>query len=129
MHRFFWSPKILSLALVFVIGLSVGFFLDQSWQFYRANRILTSDEATMEALSKIILLPEELPSIATVIDTEALNDEPFFQKAENGDKVVIFQNNKRAYLFRPKENRIIDMTVIAVGEAAPSNIPVFQTNE
>lgn len=82
----------------------------------------------MEALNKIIVLPNELPSIATVTDKEKLTEQPFFQMAENGDKVIIYSQNKRAYLFRPREQKIIDMTVIVTEDPHADSTPTFQTN-
>lgn len=76
----------------------------------------------------MIVLPNEIPSMATVTDKEKLGDEPFFQAAENGDKVIIYSASKRAYLFRPREQKIIDMTVIVTGTPATDPLPVFQTD-
>jgi hypothetical protein len=116
------------LIVIVMLSFFFGFLADHGWESYRTHRLITSDEATMEALSKIIALPEEIPSIATVTDKEKLADQPFFQKAENGDKVIMYSQNRRAYLFRPSEQKIIDMTVIAVDSGTSGSLPVFQTN-
>lgn len=113
---------------IFVFGVLVGFCVYQVWQMKQLQKMTTSDEAVMEQLSSMIVLPEELPSIATVTDKEKLGDQPFFQGAENGDKVIIYQGAKRAYLFRPSERKIIDMTVVETAPR-PADIPVFQTDE
>lgn len=111
---------------IFAFGL--GLFTDDAWEEYRLQRIVTDDEAAMESLSKIIVLPNGIPSIATVTDKEKLADQPFFQMAENGDKVIIYSQSKRAYLFRPHEQKIIDMTVIATENANQGAIPTFETD-
>jgi len=51
--------------------------------------------------------------LATVTDKEKVKDQPFFARAENGDKVLIYANSKKAYLFRPVANRVIDMTTLS----------------
>lgn len=121
--------KILPFLVIGLVCFGAGFFWQQGWEKYRQVRLSTSDEVVMETLSTMIVLPEELPSIATVSDKSKLSDQPFFTKAENGDKVIIYKENKRAYLFRPSERKIIDMTVIAVESGAPETVPVFQKNE
>lgn len=129
------KPLLVKITPYFATGafcLVLGFFVEQGFEKYQEKRLLTSDEAAMESLDKIIVLPEEIPSIATVTDKNQLVDQPFFTKAENGDKVIIYKESRRAYLFRPQEKKIIDMTVIAVETpSTPSQetLPVFQTGQ
>src|SRR5260221_329038 len=48
-------------------------------------------------ISRIMVLPsDELPTVAVVSDIEKLKDQLFFQKAKNGDKVLIFPTAKVA---------------------------------
>ncbi len=120
--------RLIPFFLVGALGFMGGFFAKERWHDYKMHRMATDDEATMEALSRIIVLPEEIPSIATVTDKEKLDEQPFFQSAENGDKVIIYPQSKRAYLFRPREQKIIDMTVVAIATPTVDSLPVFQTN-
>lgn len=118
-------PAVLFVLFCFLAGaLWIGYL----WYLEKQN----TDEHVMTRLSKIIVLPEEIPTIATVTDKEKLNEQPFLAKAENGDKIIIYMQAKRAYLYRPAEHKIIDMTVVVQeGSQATSgseNIPVFQTN-
>ncbi len=54
----------------------------------------------------------EIPTIATVVDPEQLKGQPFFEHAEKGDKVLVFRNAKRAVLYRPSIDRIIEIMPI-----------------
>jgi hypothetical protein len=64
-------------------------------------------------VSKIILLPEgEVPTIATVSNPEELRSQPFFAKAKVGDKVLLYQIAKKAYLYDPEANKIIEVSSI-----------------
>lgn len=66
-------------------------------------------------LSKLMDLPEgEQPTIATVLEKEKLMDQPFFQRSENGDKVVIYTKAAKAILYRPSANRIIEVAPIDI---------------
>lgn len=68
------------------------------------------------AISKLIVLPEgEEPTIAVVTDLEPLKDQPFFAKAKRGDRVLIYTNNRKAILYRPDENKIVEVAPINIG--------------
>jgi hypothetical protein len=67
-------------------------------------------------LGKLMQLPDEEPTIATVTDKAKLKDQPFFNKAENNDTVFIFTQAKRAILYRSSVNKIIDVAPINVGD-------------
>lgn len=78
-----------------------------------------SSQALLDQVSKLIILPQdEQPTIATVTDTEKLKDQAFFANAQAGDKVIIYTTAKKAILFRPSENKIV--------EVAPLNINADQ---
>ena len=63
---------------------------------------------------KLIDLPNETPTVATVTDSKKLKDQPFFSKVENGDKVLIFTKAKKAILFRPSTNKILDVAPLTI---------------
>lgn len=68
-------------------------------------------------LGKLMLLPEETPTIATVSDKEKLPEQPFFLNAQNGDRVLVYSQAKKAILYRESENRIIEVMPLAPNES------------
>src|SRR5690349_16403074 len=126
--RTYINRKLVPFVLVGMLCFIGGFFAEKTFKKYKLQKMGTNDEVVMSALESMIVLPNELPSIATVTDKEKLVDQPYFQKAENGDKVIIYPQSKRAYLFRPREQKIIDMTVIATENINQGAIPTFETN-
>lgn len=63
----------------------------------------------------MILPDKEKPTLATVTDVEALKkDQPFFEKAQNGDKVLVYVGDKKAIIYRPAEDLIVNVGFIAV---------------
>ncbi len=65
-------------------------------------------------VSKHYLLPaNETPALATVTDTSKLTS-PFFKKSQNGDKVLIYQTNQVAIIYRPKIDRIIAVGPVSI---------------
>ena len=74
-----------------------------------------------DKLSKIYTLPEgEEPQVATVLDKEKLKDQAFFAKAENGDKVIIYTKSQVAILYRPSENKIVNISPVSLSEPQPT---------
>src|SRR3989344_5070347 len=70
-------------------------------------------EAVIEAMQKLIDLPtDEEPEIVTITDTEKFKDQAFFKKAQNGDKLLLYKKNKKAFLFNPRDQKIIDVAPI-----------------
>lgn len=74
---------------------------------------------TVEEVGKVVSLPEgEDPVVATVTDKEKLKDQPFFAKAENGDKVLIYAKARRIYLYRPGDNKLLEAAPLNIGQDA-----------
>ncbi len=75
-------------------------------------------EETIQKIKKHILLPEgETPSFATVSDVSKLQSQDFFKQAQNGDKVLIYSKAKKAILYRPATDLIIEVSPLEIAEA------------
>ena len=69
-----------------------------------------SAKALLERVGQLILLPtDEQPTVATVTNLEALKGQEFFRKAKVGYKVIIYIQAKKAILYDPVENRLIEV--------------------
>lgn len=86
-----------------------------------ANASNSTEASTEEAqklkdeISQFYAVPEEMPTVATVVDFEKLRSQPFFKNAKNGDKVLIFPMTERAVLYRPETRKIIEIAPINLG--------------
>jgi hypothetical protein len=111
-----------AIVLVAAIGSAVTFYL----MYDKANRELvtlkqnpqsaTEKEAKeiIEKVGKLVDLPtDETPQVATVSNLERLKEQPFFAKAKIGDKVLIYPINKKAILYDPVANKVLEIGPIA----------------
>lgn len=79
--------------------------------------------AVIAKVGKLIKLPEdELPTIATISDLDKLKGQAFFARAKVGDKVLLYTKAKKAILYDPKDNVIIEVgpLIMPSGSPAPS---------
>ena len=65
-------------------------------------------KAMVQHMESVVALPEETPSVVAVTDVNKLQSQPFFQKAQNGDVIFIFEKARRIFLYRPSTRKIID---------------------
>lgn len=110
---------VLTVLLLLAAGLAFYFY----YQYHNTPQEKDTKEITelTKVIGVFVELPEdETPTLATVTDREKLSDQPFFRKAENGDKVLIYTNGGRAILYRPSTQKIVDMTTVNVSASVPS---------
>jgi hypothetical protein len=90
---------------------------------------------TSKILNKVGELYElptgEEPTVAQVQDKAKLRDQPFFEKAQNGDYILVYTKNKLAIIYREKINKLINVGPInteQVNNQATSKTPVSVLN-
>lgn len=82
------------------------------------------NQVLISQISKLMELPPgETPTIASVTDKDKLQNQPFFTKAQNGDRVLIYVDAKKAILFRPSLNKIIDVAPVNISSSSASPTP------
>jgi hypothetical protein len=101
-----------------------------AWYFYEQAREVRNNTAGASAnevqqlvarISKLIALPEgEIPTVATVSDPEKLKGQAFFAQAKAGDKVLLYQQARKAYLYDPVQNRVLEVAPIRLDEKTPA---------
>ena len=107
------------LALIFIAAVAGDVYFYKQLQVKQQDPQVVAEQETQELIAKIgalIVLPEgETPTVATVNEPEKLVDQPFFAKAQKGDKVLIYTNAKKAILYSPSTNKIVEVAPLNIG--------------
>jgi hypothetical protein len=101
------------LVIVILMGAlgAAGYFYYQ----YRQASGLNGDKEVKKYVTlvgKVMILPDEVPTLATVTDVTKLINQRFFKSAQNGDKVLIYPLASKAILFRPMLNKIVEVASV-----------------
>lgn len=89
-----------------ILGLSKG-----------SAQLQAETDKLISEVGKLIALPsDEKPTVATITDIDKLRDQPFFANARNGDRVLIYTNAKKAFLYRPSEKRILEVGAVNINQ-------------
>jgi hypothetical protein len=86
------------------------------------SKVLAANDvnALVAEVGKLMALPNEEPTIATVSDADKLTDQEFFKKAQDDDKVLIFPKAQKAILYRPSTKQIIEVAFYDPSAATPA---------
>jgi len=68
-------------------------------------------DAVVAKVKKLIVLPEnEQPTIATITDAKSIaKEQPFYQNAHNGDKVLIYVQAKKAIIYDAANDILVNV--------------------
>ena len=118
-----YAVTVVLVILVVMLG-GASYYFYKEFNDLKANpQKVAQDEVSVlvAKVGKLIVLPtDETPTIATVSDPEALKDQPFFKNAKTGDRVLIYTNARKAILYSPTENKIVEVAPINIGEPTAS---------
>lgn len=113
------KSKRTGLALMFI--LLAGSLALSGFYYQRYQKALSTDpdvqiKQITNYLSHFIELPNEQPTLGTVLDKAKLTNSTLAQKAENGDKMLIYAEAQRLLLYRPSTKKLVDVLLIQNGD-------------
>jgi hypothetical protein len=115
--------------------------LSAAGYFYWQYQIIKNDpqkvaegevKKLVRSVSQLALLPTgEDPVVATITEPEKLKNQPFFVRAEKGDKLLVYNKAGKAYLYRPGLKKIVDATnfnpqQVEQTQKAPQSVEVVE---
>lgn len=130
------KPWLVILLFLLILAFLPGYYFYNQYQKTQQLLQNSGQNANLTAqlvkeVGKLIELPiGEIPTIATVSDATKLSDQPFFANAQNGDKVLIYAQAKKAILYRPSIKwkifysiKIIEISPINLAPSIPQATP------
>jgi cytoskeletal protein RodZ len=129
LSRMSWKKWLALLIVLALVAGGIWFAYDYSQLKKENDKLSDPQQAAREATSALVAevgsltdLPSgETPTVATVSDVSKLKNQAFFANAQNGDKVLIYTQAKRAYLYRPSTQKIIEIAPINLGSSSNQN--------
>lgn len=121
------------LALLAIGGGASGVYYFDKYQ--KEVRKVSDPQADIKALlvqvGKLIELPTgEEPTVATVTNADQITAQPFFAKAKNGDRVIVYNNARLAILFDAIAGKIMNVGTLNVGTpSAAQDAPTPSFNQ
>jgi hypothetical protein len=127
MKKFLTKQNLTYGAVALLIAM-LGYF---AYMQYQASMIETPEQQAAKAeeqknaviakVKALTVLPEEEPVLFTVNDAELLkSQQAFFKDAQNGDVLLVFQNDSKALIFRESTNQIVNAGPISFQQPAPA---------
>lgn len=124
---------ILIAAVLFVaaIGSSIYFYVELNQLKDNPEQLTQLEVKNLVAkVSELIVLPDgEDPTIATVNDLDKLKDQPFFARAKKGDKVLIYANARKAYLYDEANHKLVDVAPVNIGNQQAESVSPINSAE
>lgn len=123
---------------VFIILIFLGSIATSVYFYYQYDQAIKSKnqlnqkeiDKLLGSVGRLIELPKgETPTIATVTDVNKLKSQDFFKKAQNGDQVFIFANAKKAILYRPATDKIIDVAPVFISDNKNGSVAGANTQQ
>lgn len=120
------TPRFSLVTLVLVVLLLVAggfaYYFYSQYSALKSNpQIKAQQEAadTIARVARLIVLPTgETPTVATVTEPDKLKDQAFFANAKKGYKVLIYTTAKKAILYDPVADKIVEVAPINIGAQA-----------
>ena len=132
LRQFKWTVKNLTVtvfALLFLGSTLAAYYFYSQFNALKENPQAAAQKEVRSLVARVgqlIVLPVgEDPTVAVVTDLERLQDQPFFANAQKGYKVLIYTNARKAILYDPVNNRIVEVAPVNIGtQVNPIENPV-----
>lgn len=115
---------ILILVAVLILAVAGGVYAYEKYQKSKNPDAAAQNDAEdlVAQVGKLMKLPNETPVIATVSDVAKLGSQSLFKNAQNGDKVLIFNQSKKAIVYRPSTNQIVDTGNVVINNTDSASV-------
>ena len=124
-HRKYQTALTAVLAVLLLAALGTSGYLYIAYQ--RANQTAPAVlQRQLTTLNRLAVLPNETPQVATIKDAAKLGIPSLAAHTRNGDMLFIYSQAGRIVVYRPSDNKIVDMLAIRANAASTKPSPASQ---
>lgn len=84
---------------------------EQGLKIKKPEEVALNDKM-LAKVAELIILPNERPFVATLVDYKPLRNNLFFKDAKEGDKLLLFKGAGKAILYDPNANKLLNTGTI-----------------
>lgn len=110
---------IIGICIVLIFAIAAGFFFWQ-WQSLKSSPSAESKETAsriIEKVGNIYELPaNEEPTVALIQDKQKLSQQAFFDKAQNGDYLIVYSKAKLAMVYREQTGKLVSVGPVSIDD-------------
>ncbi len=125
MKKFTRRHFLIFLFLFIILALITGYYYKDNVSYENPDLIAENEARAMaQKVGLLVILPtDETPTVATVSAPHLLKDQIFFKEAKKGDIVLIYANARKAVLYDPGVNKIVNISNISIDSKGRSSDP------
>ncbi len=121
---------LVSVLVIIALAIGGGYYYNKYHDSQKKVAELSNPQAAAKAqvdavVAKVGQLAElpsgETPTLATVTDPSKLSGQAFFANSKAGDQVLIYTQAKKAFLYRPSTNKIIEIAPVNIGSSSTTS--------
>ena len=111
------NSVVATLSILFIVAAGAAVYFYVQLQQNPQTRTQAEADRVVARVGNLIVLPEgEQPTVATVSDLQSLKDQAFFANAQIGYKVLIYANARKAILYDPGRNKVVEIAPLNIGK-------------
>jgi hypothetical protein len=100
---------VIVIAVLLLASIGFNIFYYHKYQGAQNKNPDVQTQRIVDDLKKSTSIPNETPSVLTVVDKSKLTDSAIAKNAENGDKILLFQKAGEVIIYRPSTHKLINI--------------------
>ncbi len=106
------KPLVAVLTILLVIAVAASAVLFTKYRQLSSSNTKEERQQIIRTIQDVVALPDEQPTLSTVVDASKFTNPTLKARAKDGDKLLVYAKAKRLILYRPSTKKVIDMLTI-----------------
>lgn len=112
------GKKILAVVIILIIlGAGLWYWMSRPEEG-SPEAVAQEVEQTVSEVSRVMVLPDETPTVGTVTDPAVFAGQAFFEGVQAGDKILVYPTKGMVVLYSMSLGKILGVAPLSVGAVA-----------